>query len=99
MASEIVHDDNISLLEGRNQLLFDIGAKAFAVDRTIENAWGCELVAAERTEECQRPPMAVWCKASQAATFGSPTAERRHVGLDPGLIDKDQTRWIETGLQ
>jgi hypothetical protein len=35
VAAEIVHDDNVASLENRRELLFDISAKAFAVDRSV----------------------------------------------------------------
>jgi hypothetical protein len=35
VAAEIVHDDDVALLEDRNELLLDIGAEAFAVDRAV----------------------------------------------------------------
>jgi hypothetical protein len=33
VAAEIVDDDDVARLEDRNELLLDIGAEAFAVDR------------------------------------------------------------------
>ena len=85
-------------LRTRNELLFDIGAEAFAVDRAVEDARGGELVAAQGAEEGQRPPVAMRRKAAQPLALGPPAAQRRHVGLDPGLVDEDQTPRIETGL-
>ena len=69
MASEIVHDDNVAGLEDRQELLLDVGAEAFAVDRTVEHARGCEPVAAQCAEEGQRPPAAVWREAPQALAW------------------------------
>ena len=46
VAAEIVHDDNVAGLEDRQELLLDVGAEAFAVDRPVEHARGCEPVAA-----------------------------------------------------
>jgi hypothetical protein len=37
-------------------------------------------------------------EASQSIAFRSPSAQRGHVGLDPGLVDEDQTPRIEIGL-
>ena len=82
----------------RHELLLDIGAEAFAVDRAVEDARRGEPVAAQGAEEGQRAPMAVRRKAAQAIALGSPSAQRRHVGLDPGLIDEDQTPRVEIGL-
>jgi hypothetical protein len=37
-------------------------------------------------------------KGSEAIALRAPSPQRRHVGLDPGLIDKHQTVRIEAGL-
>ena len=98
VGAEIVHDDDVAGLQDRDELLLDIGAEAFAVDRSVEDARGGEPVAAQRAEEGQRAPVAVRGKAAQALALRSPAAQRRHVGLDPGLVDEDQPARIETGL-
>lgn len=51
VAAEVVHDDDVAGLEHWNELLFDIGAEAFAVDRTVEDARSGELVATQGAEE------------------------------------------------
>ena len=51
VAAEIVHDDNVAGSEYGDELLFDIGTEALAIDRAIEDAWSCEPVAAQGTEE------------------------------------------------
>ena len=81
-----------------NELLFDIGAEAFAVDWAVEDARRRELVAAQGAEESQRPPVATRHEAPHPITLGPPSAQRRHAGLDPGLIDEHQTPRIEMGL-
>ena len=98
MAAQIVHDHDVAGLQGRQQLLLDIGAEAFTVDRAIEDAWRGELVAAQRAQEGQGSPMAVRGEAAQALSPWSPAAKRGHVGLDPRLVDEDQTRRIEATL-
>jgi hypothetical protein len=42
--------------------------------------------------------MAMWGEAAQALAFRSPPAQRRHVGLDPGLVDEDEAPRIEAIL-
>jgi hypothetical protein len=98
VAAEIVHDDDVAGLEERHELLFDIGAKAFAVDGTIEHTRGDEPVAAQRAEECQRPPMAMRRKTPHTVALRPPSTQRRYIGLDPSLVDEDQTAGVETGL-
>ena len=98
MAAEIVHDDDVAWLENRNELLFDIGAEALAIDRAVEDARGGEPITAQRAEEGHRAPVAVWCKAPQPGALRSPSAQRGHAGRDPSLIEEDQAAGIETGL-
>lgn len=99
MAAEIVHDNDVARLENRNQLLFDIGAKALAVDRSVEDTGCSQPILPQGPGECQRAPMAVRRKRSQTLAFWSPPPDGCHIGLDPGLIDEDQSVGIEVRLQ
>ena len=98
VAAEIVHDDDVALFDGWRELLFDMGAEAFAVDRSVEDARRREPVVSQRAQECQRAPMAMRREAAQALAFRPLTAQRRHVCLDPGLVDEDEMARIETRL-
>ena len=98
MAAKVVHDDDITRLQDRYELLFDISAEVLAVDRSVEDARCGELIAAQSAEEGQGAPMAVRSKASQALAPGPPAAQRCHVGLDPGLINEDELGGIEIAL-
>ena len=98
VATEIVHDDDVASLQGRHELLLDIGAEALAVDRPIEDARRGEAVAAQRAQKGQSAPMTMWSKAAQPFALWSPAAHRRHVGLDPSLIDEDELGGIEAIL-
>ena len=98
VAAEIVHDDDVTRLKLRNENLLNIGAEAFAVDWAVEQAGCSEAVAAQGAKECQRPPMTVWREAPHSLAFWPPSAQWGHVGLNPGLVDKDQASGIEVGL-
>ena len=98
MRTEIVGDDDVAGLEGWDQLLADVGAEALAVDRAIEDAGRSEPIAAKRAEEGQGVPAAMRGKAVQPFALWPPAAQRRHVGTDPGFVDKDQTTRIKTAL-
>lgn len=99
MRSEIVHDHDVAWFEHRHALLLDIGTEALAVDRPIEDTRCRQPVPTQRAEEGQCAPVAVRSKSAQAFAFEPPAAERRYVGLDPGLVDEDQPARIETGLE
>jgi hypothetical protein len=79
-------------------LLLDIGPEAFAIDRPVEDASRCQLVAAQRAEEGQRAPVAMGSEAAQALALRPPAAQRRHVGLDPGFVDEDEPLRIDATL-
>jgi hypothetical protein len=95
MAAEIVQDDNVAGPQHRHELLFDVGPEALAVDQSIEDTRRGKPVAAQRPEEGQGTPMAVGSEAAQAFTLGAPATQRRHVGLDPSLVDEDELLGIE----
>lgn len=98
VAAEIVHDDDVAGSEAGNKLLFDIGAEASTVDRSVEDAWRGKFAAAQGTEKSQRAPMSMRSEAAQPFALRSPTAQGRHVGLYPGLVDEDQPFGIEVFL-
>lgn len=98
VTAEIVHDDDITRFEGLNKLLFNIGQKARAVDRAIKDARGGHLVATEGRQKCHGAPMAMRGITAQTPAFRSPAADRRHIGLDPRLINEDQTFGVKPGL-
>lgn len=99
VGTEIVHDDNVAGLERRHELLLDISPEALAVDRSVEDAWGRKFVAAQRPDEGQRAPVAVRSKAAQTLALRSPAVVRRHVGLDPCLINEDQSGRVKARLK
>jgi hypothetical protein len=57
-----------------------------------------EAIAAQGAEERQRPPVAMWREAPHPLAIWPPSAQWCHIGLDPGLVDKDQAPGIELGL-
>lgn len=98
MASEIVHDDNVSGLERPDELLFHIGQEARTVDRAVEDARRGHPVASKRGNEGHGAPMAMRCEAAQTLALHRPAAQGSHVGLDPCLVDEHQTPGIKPTL-
>jgi hypothetical protein len=94
----VVHDDDIAWRERRDQYLLDIGREAASVDRAVEDAGCGEAIATQRTDEGQGALVAVRSKAAQPLALHAPSAQRRHVGLDPGLVDEDHASGIEIAL-
>ncbi len=90
MAAEIVHDNHVAGLEGWQQKLAHIGEESFAVDRAVQHARGVDPVTAQRRKKGLGPPSAVRCLADEACPTLAPSAQRRHIRLHPGFIDKNQ---------
>lgn len=98
VTAQIVHDDDVAGRERRHEELLYIVGEALAVDRLIEHARGVDPVTAERRQESHRAPMAIGHLGMEPLTDRRPAAQRRHVGLRPGLVDEDETRWIKPAL-
>jgi hypothetical protein len=92
LCAEIIHDHQIALEQAGREHLSDIGEKALAVDRTIEQPGRLDPVAARRGQEGQRVPMS----ERQVLAPRRPATQRRHIGFGPCLIDKDQPRRIDS---
>ena len=98
MAAKIVEDDDVAGLEGGNQLLLDVGPEALSVDRAVEDARCSEPVAAQGAEKGQGAPAPLGRQPIKSLALSAPTAQWRHVGADPGLIDEDQPVRVEAPL-
>ena len=98
VTAEIVEHDDIARLEGADKKLFDVRAEALAVNRSVKDAGRLDPVHPQGGEEGQRAPAAMGRLADQAPATRTPAPERRHVGLDPGFIQKDQPAGIDTVL-
>ena len=83
VAAEIVHDDDVAETQRGHQELLDIGAKAGAVDRPIDNTGRSDAVMAQCRQKGQRPPAAVRHLGDQASTAAAAPAPAGHVGLGP----------------
>jgi hypothetical protein len=98
VGAEIVENDHVSRMEGGNERLLDISREASAVDRAVEHQRRFDAIAPQSRDEGERLPMSVRRLGDQALAFRPPTAQRRHVGLDPRLVDEHQTLGVDAGL-
>ena len=98
MTAEIIEHDDIARLEGADKELFGIGAEALAVNRSVKDAGRLDPVHTQSCEEGQRAPSAMGRFADQAPSTRTPAPQRRHVGLDPGFIQKDEAAGIAAVL-
>ncbi len=98
VACQIVEDDDIAGLEGGDQTLSNPRGKGDAVDGAIEDEGGDDAVAAQASQEGQRLPVTMRDFCDERLSPLTPAAGARHVGLDPSLVDEDQTIRIKPVL-
>lgn len=90
MRAEIVQNHDILWLQRRDQNLLDIEAEPLAIDWPVDEPWRLEAIVAECSQKGHGLPAAVGDLGLEPLATRRPTPERRHVGLGPGLIDKDK---------
>jgi hypothetical protein len=98
VTAEIVHDDDIALAQRRQQHALDVGSKALTVDRPFNEPRRLDPVEPERGHEGRGCPTAMRHLGDEAPAARRPSAQRRHVGLGPGLIDEDEAPRLDAIL-
>ncbi len=98
VGAEIVEHDDVARLQGFDELGFDIEAEGLAIDGSIEHPGRVNAIMPQRCDEGHRLPVAIRCVGYKPLAALAPATQRRHVGLDPGLVDEDQACWINAGL-
>src|SRR5262249_34303303 len=78
--------------------LVDIEAEALAIDRALDQPGRLDAIVAQGGNEGHGRPATVRHLGWQALAERAPAAQRRHVGLGPGLVDEDQAGRIDTIL-
>ena len=91
VAAEIVHDDDVAGAKRREENLLHVEAKAVAVDWALDKPWRLDPVMAQGCQKGHSLPAAVWNLGGEPAPAWRPSAQGRHIGPGPGLIDEDQT--------
>ena len=91
VAGEIVENDDVTGLQGRDPMLLDPGVEGAAVDRPVEDAGRAQPVVAQPRQEGQGAPAPMRCKPLQTPACRRPAPQRGHVGLDPGLVHEHQS--------
>lgn len=98
MAPQIVHHHDVPWTDRVEQLLIDPGPETLAIDRTIKDTGGDDTICAQRRHEGHGTPVAMGCVAAQPTALCAPTADRGHVGLDPGLVDEHKMVGVKMRL-
>lgn len=98
MRSEVVHDDNVAMLQRRHELLLNVGEKDRSVDRPIHDERGGQGSTAKRGQKSRRFPVTVRNMGNQASAFRRTPSEPRHVRFRPGFVDENQMLWVQIQL-
>src|SRR5262249_47434317 len=96
--AKIVHDDDIAGRERGCEDLFDIGEEGLAIHCSVEGEWRGEAAGTQPGDKGRCFPMPIRNRCDESLATRSAAALTRHVGGCPGLIDKDQTIWIQARL-
>ena len=98
MPAEIVEDHDVAGLEGWDEELLELGAKAFAVDRSVEQAGRINPIVAQGGEERCGLPVAVRDLVDQPLPLWRPAPKTGHVRPRPGLVDENQALGVNEPL-
>jgi hypothetical protein len=98
MGTKIVHDYDVSRPQGRHKNLLDIEQKAFAVDRPVDEPWGRNAIMTQGRQKGHGLPMAMRHLGFDPLPPRRPSAQRRHVGFCPGLVNEYQAGGIDPTL-
>jgi hypothetical protein len=98
VATEIVHDDDVTGLQGWEKNLLDVNCEALTVDRAIENPWCLDPIVTQCGQEGCGLPVAVRDFSCEPGAAWRPAPQGGHVGLGPGLVDEDQALRIDLAL-
>jgi hypothetical protein len=98
VAAKIVEDHDIAGAQCWDEELDDPGEEDRSIDRAVDDAGSDDAVGAQPGQEGHRRPAAVRDTPDQALTARRPTMRAGHIGLRPGLVDKDQALGINASL-
>src|SRR5712691_6226102 len=70
-------------------------AEALAVDWAIDQPWRLKAIVTQRGEEGHGRPAAMRHFCHEALATRVPPAQRRHIGLGPGLVDEDEAGRVD----
>ncbi len=90
MAGEIVHDDDVTGAQFREEDLLDIRFEGFTVDRSVQHEGRDEASQGQCTDERCRLPMPVGHSDPEPLAPRAPAVAARHVGGSPGLVDEHE---------
>ena len=91
VAAKVVHDNDVSGVQRREQDFFDIDLETLAIDRAVEYPRRINPIMAQGGHEGHCFPMSVRNLGFKPLTAWRPSSQRGHVCLGPCFIDEDQS--------
>lgn len=98
VTSEVVHNNDISRHQRRDEDALDIGTEDVTVHRPVEDPGRVDPVVSQRGDKGRGVPVTERGRPRQAPALRCLATERSHVGLHPGLVDEDKPRRVDPAL-
>ena len=98
VTAEVIEDDDLAFCQGGGQHFLDIEREELAVDGAVDDPGRADPVVTQRCDEGHCLPVAEGRRCLKTLPTRPPAAQRRHVGFDPGLVDKNQARSVDPAL-
>jgi hypothetical protein len=96
---QVVHGDDVAGPERRREQPLGIGGEGVAVHRPVENHGRGEAPEAKARDPRGGLPVAVRDRGAAALAARAAPAQARHLGGGAGLVDEDELRRVELGLE
>lgn len=98
VAAEVVDHDDVAWTQGLGELGLDVGLEGLGINGAVDDPRRFDSVVTQRCQERHGSPMTIRRISDQACAERSPAAQGRHVGLDPGFVDKDEPAAVNPAL-
>jgi hypothetical protein len=98
VGGQIVQNERVSGLQAGNEYLLEIDQKDFGVHGPIHQKRGGDLFLTQRRQKGGALPMAVRYRAQATFAAGATTIQAGQLGVEAGLINKDQPRCVPSRL-
>jgi len=86
---QVIKDDHIALVEGRGQLGFDVGLEYIGCHGTVDDPGRGQAVVAQCRDKGEGLPVSVRNWSNHPLSTWTTPSQARHLGINPGLVDKD----------
>jgi len=98
VSGQIVHHDEVTLMERRRQLLLNVAEEHVAVHRTVDYGGRCEAAQPQRADEGRRLPVAVRDSVNDALAAKGPAVKPSELRMGPAFVEKRQPPHVEMRL-